>query len=114
MGTGYPLDPPLDRHKVAPGQELAPGVGGLHEEKGGVSRRIPRIPALQVPPRHPRGRRVGPHRAPPWEFQFRHNGQFYFPVFLNTLNMKYNSSLAFRPRSREGLIGTARRRRCEA
>ena len=64
MGTGYPLDPPLDRHKGAPGQELAPGVGGLREEKRGMSRRIPRIPALQVPSRHPRGRRVGPQGTP--------------------------------------------------
>ena len=63
MGTAWPLDPPLDRQGGT-----GPGAGARcrrpSEVKGGCSRRMRRIPAPQVPSRHPRGKWVGPRGTP--------------------------------------------------
>ena len=84
VGTAFPLDPPLDRQGGT-----GPGAGARcrrpSEVKGGGRRDGG---AESRPHRCPRGilGANGLERgAPLWEFQLRHNGQFYFPVFLNTL-----------------------------
>ena len=63
VGTAWPLDPPLDRQGGT-----GPGAGARcrrpSEVKGGCSRRMRRIPAPQVPSRHPRGKWVGPQSTP--------------------------------------------------
>ena len=90
VGTAFPLDPPLDRQGGT-----GPGAGARcrrpSEVKGGGRRDGG---AKSRPHRCPRGilGANGLERgAPLWELQFRHNGQFYFPVFLNTLLAKtYN------------------------
>ena len=84
MGTAFPLDPTLDRQGGT-----GPGVGARcrrpSEVKGGGRRDgYPESRPYRCL-RGILGAEGLDRRAPPWELQFRHNGQFYFPVFLNTL-----------------------------